>query len=81
MRKTLTLDEDVAAQLERLRRVRKIGLTDLVNEALRRGLREMGAPSRKGKPFQTRAFHMGEPLVDLDNAAEALACLEGDDFK
>jgi hypothetical protein len=37
MRTTLTLDDDVAAALERLRRSRRIGLKRLVNEALRRG--------------------------------------------
>jgi len=38
MRTTLTLDDDVAAALERLRRTRNASLKDLVNEALRRGL-------------------------------------------
>ena len=37
MRTTLTLDEDVAAILERLRKSRDTSLKDLVNEALRRG--------------------------------------------
>jgi len=40
MRTTLTLDDDVTVQLERLRRARDASLKDLVNEALRRGLRE-----------------------------------------
>jgi hypothetical protein len=34
MRTTLTLDDDVAVQLERLRRARDANLKDLVNEAL-----------------------------------------------
>jgi Ribbon-helix-helix protein, copG family len=38
MRTTLTLDDDVAAALERLRKSRDASLKDLVNEALRRGL-------------------------------------------
>jgi hypothetical protein len=81
MRTTLTLDDDVAVQLERLRQARKSNLKELVNEALRRGLREMNAPPRKRKGFRTRTFRMGKPLVNIDNIAEALAHIEGDGFK
>jgi hypothetical protein len=81
MRTTLTLDDDVTAQLERLRRARNASLKDLVNEALRRGLQDMSAPPRMRKAFRTRAFHMGKPLINLDNVAEALAYLEGEGFK
>jgi hypothetical protein len=81
MRTTLSLDDDVTAQLERLRRARNASLKDLVNEALRRGLQDMSAPPRKRKAFRTRAFHMGKPLINLDNVAEALAYLEGEGFK
>jgi hypothetical protein len=81
MRTTLTIDDDVAVQLERLRRARKASFRDLVNDALRRGLRDMAAPAKKRKPFRTRTFHMGEPLINIDNTAEALAYLEGEGFK
>ena len=81
MRTTLTLDDDVAIQIERLRRARDMSLKDLINDALRRGLREMREPPRKRKPFRTQAFHMGPPLIDVDNVAEALAYLEGEGFK
>jgi hypothetical protein len=81
MRTTLTLDEDVAVQIERLRRARKSNLKEIVNEALRRGLRDMNAPPRKRKAFRTRVFHMGKPLINIDNIAEALAQLEGERFK
>jgi hypothetical protein len=81
MRTTLTLDDDVAVQLERLRRARNANLKDVVNEALRRGLRDMSAPPRKRQAFRTRAFHMGKPLINIDNVAEALAHLEGEGFK
>ena len=43
MRTTLTLDDDVAAALERLRRARDASLKDVVNEVLRRGLSELGS--------------------------------------
>ena len=81
MRTTLTLDDDVAVQLERLRRARDVSLKELVNEALRRGLRDMNAPLKKAQAFRTQVFHMGKPLVSLDNVAEALAYLEGEGFK
>jgi hypothetical protein len=81
MRTTLTLDDDVAVQLERLRRARNVRLKDVVNEALRRGLRDMNAPAKKRRPFRTRTFHMGKPLINLDNVAEALARVEGEGFK
>lgn len=41
MRTTLTLDDDVAVQVGRLRRERDASLKDVVNESLRRGLEEM----------------------------------------
>ena len=81
MRTTLTLDDDVAVQLERLRRARNANLKDLVNEALRRGLRDMSAPPKKRAAVRTRVFHMGKPLINIDNIAEALAHLEGEGFK
>lgn len=81
MRTTLTLDDDVTVQLERLRRARDSSLKDIVNEALRRGLKDMNTPRRKRQPFRTRVFHMGKPLINIDNVAEALAHLEGEDFK
>ncbi len=81
MRTTLTLDDDVTVQLERLRRARDASLKDIVNEALRRGLRDMSAPPKKRKAFRTRAFHLGKPLINIDNVSEALAHLEGEGFK
>jgi hypothetical protein len=81
MRTTLTLDDDVAVQIDRLRRARNANLRDVVNEVLRRGLRDMSTPSKKRQPFRTRSFPMGKPLINLDNVAETLAQLEGEGFK
>jgi hypothetical protein len=81
MRKTLSLDEDVAIQLGRLRRARSASLKDIVNEALRRGLRDMNAPRRRREAFRTRACNMGSPMINIDNIAETLAVLEGEAFK
>ena len=82
MRTTLTIDDDVAAELEQLRRRRDASLKDLVNDALRRGLREMTAPAKKQKPFRTRSMDLGRCLIgSLDNIAEVLAIAEGEDFR
>jgi len=79
MRTTLTIDDDVAAELESLRRSRRASLKDLINEALRSGLREMAAPSKKRKPFRTRSYDAGRVLVsNIDNIGELLAEIEGE---
>ncbi|HEX9905667.1 MAG TPA: CopG family transcriptional regulator [Propylenella sp.] len=82
MRTTLTIDDDVAVQIERLRKERDVALKELVNDALRRGLRDMSAPPRKSKPFRTKSFDAGPPLIDnVDNIAEVLAIIEGEAYR
>jgi hypothetical protein len=82
MRTTLTIEDDIAVQLERLRRSRDVSLKDLVNEALRRGLREMSARPKKREPFRTQPIEGVRPLLDnVDNVAEVLAYAEGEAFK
>ena len=79
MRTTLTLDDDVAAKIERLRKAKDVALRDIVNEALRRGLAEMTAKTKKLEPFQTPVYSGGAPLIDnLDNVHEVLSAIEGD---
>ena len=81
MRTTLTIDNDVAVELERLRRTRDASMKDLVNDALRRGLRDMAAPPRKRKQFRTKSFDCGRLLIDsIDNVWEVLDQIEGDEF-
>ena len=81
MRTTLTIDDDIAVQLDRLRRARDASLKDLINEALRRGLREMTSKPKKREPFRTQVFDLGPFLVNIDNVAEALVYAEGEGFK
>ena len=82
MRTTLTIDDDVAATLERLRRGRDASLKDVINEALRRGLRDMAGPPKQRKPFRTRSVDLGTPrLPNIDNVAEVLAIIEGEAYK
>jgi hypothetical protein len=77
MRTTLTLDDDVAQKLERLRRERPESFKQLVNEALREGIARMEAPKPR-RPFRTRTVDLGEPLIDLESVSDALAIAEGD---
>jgi hypothetical protein len=82
MRTTLTLDDDVAVALERLRRSRRVGLKQLINETLRRGLKEMGKRRRPGEPVRTEAVALGRLRVaSIDNISEVLAIVEGENFK
>ena len=59
MRTILTLDDDVAATLERLRKSRGTSLKDLVNEALRRGLKDMTSRTKRRVGLQTRSVARG----------------------
>jgi Ribbon-helix-helix protein, copG family len=82
MRTTLTLDDDVAATLQRLRRNRRIGLKQLINEALRRGLKEMGRRREPREPMRTKVVALGRVRVpSIDNIGEALAIAESESFK
>jgi hypothetical protein len=80
MRTTLTIVDDVAVELKRLRCECDRTLKDLINDALRRGLREMQARPKR-KPFRTATHDMGKFLVDVDNVAEAIAYAERENFK
>ena len=82
MRTTLTIDEDVAALLERVRKSKKASLRSVVNDALRQGLKEMARPPRRGKPYATRSAELGRCLLgNLDDISEALDIAEGGKYK
>lgn len=81
MRMTLTIEDDVAAEIDAYRRLRDASLKEVVNEALRRGFRDMREPPKKRKPFRTHVSRLGPPLIDIDNVWEAIALAEGEDYK
>ncbi|MCA1673122.1 MAG: CopG family transcriptional regulator [Actinobacteria bacterium] len=71
MRTTVTLDADIAAAVEDLRK-RGLGFSAAVNELARRGL------ARKSEPAHFRQrTSSGHALVDVTNVAEALELLDG----
>ena len=82
MRTTLTLEDDVAAALERLRRSRNASLKELINEALRRGLTDMSNRTKRRERLRTRSVALGQlRIAGVDNIGEALAVAEGEAHK
>jgi len=72
MRTTLSLDDDVAALLEQMRKARDTTFKQIVNDALRAGLARMSAPA-KTQAFRTRAVDLGNcSYPNLDNVWEVL---------
>lgn len=82
MRTTLTLEDDVAAQIMRLRVQRDRSFKQLVNDVLRVGLAHLETQHpAPGGPY-TKTVSLGKPrLPDLDDVSEALAVAEGDDYR
>lgn len=72
MRVTVSLSDDVAAAIERLRRERGIGLSQALNELARRGLAAKPPETR----FEQQVSSMGA-RIDVTNVAETLETLEG----
>jgi hypothetical protein len=82
MRTTLTLDDDVAAAIERLRRTRDTNLKDIINEALRKGLTDLTTRPKQREPYQTQVVELGRVRIpSIDNISESLAIAEGESFK
>lgn len=81
-RTTLTLDPDVATELERRRRERGTTLKSEVNELLRLGLGHVAEPMSQAERFETKALPLGKPLVEsFDDIGEVLALAEGEDHR
>ena len=74
MRTTLTLDDDLAAELKQRARERDVPFKHVVNEALRAGL---AAKSQAATPYRMHPRELGvRPGIDLDRALELAAELE-----
>lgn len=72
VRTTVTLSDDVAAAVQKLRRERSIGLSEAVNDLVRGGL----AAGRPAKPFRQKTHDTGNGR-DFSNVAEAMETLDG----
>ena len=73
MRTTLTLADDVAAAIDKLRREQAIGMSEAVNELIRAGL---ASQSRTREPVRQKSYDVGVH-INVDNIAEALETLDG----
>ena len=79
MRTTLTIDDDVAAQLKRLAGPR--GFKAVTTRALRLGLRAMQEQETAPSTCEIQPVY-GRPRVgNLDNIAEVLAEAEGEHWR
>jgi hypothetical protein len=74
MRTTVSLDPDVAAAVERLRRERGMGVSAALNDLVRRGLVPSGEPGAGTYRLEPHAMGL---RIDASNVAEALEQLEG----
>lgn len=82
MRTTLTLEDDVAVRLEKLRAERTDSFKAIVNDALRRGLDAIEAPDDEREPYRIRPHSLGRcKLPGLDRTSEVLAWAEGEWYK
>lgn len=82
MRTTLTLDDDVAAAIQRLRQEEGESLKGVVNRLLRAAIRDADRPPPPRGRFETRTVSLGRCKIgDLSDVAEALAIAEGEDFR
>lgn len=82
MRTTLSLDDDVAALIDRIRKAKDVSLKEVVNAALREGLVRMAKEPAPRKKFRTAVHSSGRCyLPNLDNTADVLAFAEGEQFK
>jgi len=82
MRTTLTLEDDVAAAIQRLRRETDVPLKTVVNRALREGLKHIEQKPAPTAFFVTGTASLGRCRIgDLTDVSEALALAEGDDYR
>ncbi len=83
MRTTSTLDDDVAALLEKTRRIKGLSFKQIVNEALRAGLRQLTTtPGKRRHRFKSPHADLGRCLIgSLDDVSEALAAGEREAFQ
>jgi hypothetical protein len=78
-RTTLSLEPDVAAQIERRRREYRRSLKEEINRLIRLGLLHDDEDARRpsAERFRVEPFDVGELLVDVDDVTAALEVAEG----
>lgn len=72
VRTTVEFDADTAKAVERLRREKGLGVSEAVNELIRRGMLK----SERRPKFSQRTRSLGM-RIDVSNVADALETLDG----
>lgn len=83
VRTTLSLDDDVAAQLDQIRARGEQPFKQLVNDLLRAGLAQLEREqaARPSGPY-TRSVSLGHPrLPGVDDVSQTLAVVEGEHYR
>ncbi len=83
MRTTITLEDDVVAELNKVRKGRTESFKQTLNAVLRAGLTSMRRRRTRGStPHATTPVSLGKPrLSNLDDISEVLAFAEGEDHR
>jgi hypothetical protein len=82
MRTTVTLEDDVAAELAKLQKRRKLGFKEALNEALRAGIESLGRPRARARRVNLRVHDAGPCLIgEIASVSEALAVAEGEQHR
>jgi hypothetical protein len=82
VRTTLSLDDDIAAQLEQLRARGDRSFRQLINDALRVGLAHLDRQTATPRGPFTRSVSLGAPrLPDVDDVSETLAITESESYR
>lgn len=83
MRTTITLEDDVAAELAKLQTARDEPFKQTLNTVLRAGLASMSrGAERKRAAYRTTPVSLGAPRMgNLDDISEVLAFAEGEDHQ
>jgi hypothetical protein len=76
VRTTITLDPDVASFVQKSMRERGLSFKQVVNEAIRRGMK----PDRTGGEQDFPTFDLGEPMLDLTHSLRRAGELEDDEL-
>ena len=78
MRTTVTLADDVAAELERIKHEQGIGVSEALNDLARAGMIRKKEPRKK---FVQRTHSLGKEKIDVTNIGEVLELLEGPEYR
>lgn len=82
MRTTLTIEPDVAAEIEQRRRDNGTSLKGEINELLRLGLGQARETQPKRGRYRVEPMDLGKCYFDnLDDIHDVLAQVEGEDYK